>query len=60
MADEETRTKYPTAPGRLVVQDLPLVIDGIEQLNSSIERMKYDFHTEQPLKGMHGEISLLH
>jgi hypothetical protein len=42
------------------VQDLPLVIDGIKQLDSSIERMKHDFHTEQPLKGTDGISSLVH
>jgi hypothetical protein len=51
LAYKISRTKYPQVPGRLVVQDRPSVIDGIEQLDPSIERMKYDFHTEQPLKG---------
>ncbi|KAF2833250.1 S-adenosyl-L-methionine-dependent methyltransferase [Ophiobolus disseminans] len=47
---EEFRTKYPDAPGRLVLQDLPEVIDTIQHLNPKIERMSYDFHTEQPVK----------
>jgi len=51
------RTKYPQVPGRLVLQDRPSVIDGIERLDPSIERMEYDFHTEQPLKGTTGSCS---
>ncbi|KAI4642224.1 hypothetical protein J4E93_007368 [Alternaria ventricosa] len=47
---QEFRSKYPQVPGRLVLQDRPSVIDGIERLDPSIERMQYDFHTEQPLK----------
>ncbi|KAI4951287.1 hypothetical protein J4E91_003996 [Alternaria rosae] len=47
---QEFRTKYPQVPGRLVLQDRPSVVDGIERLDPSIERMEYDFHTEQPLK----------
>lgn len=54
-ADETSRTKHPNAPGRLVLQDLPSVIDRIDQLDVSIERMKHDFYAEQPLKGTYGE-----
>ncbi|RBQ66854.1 hypothetical protein FVER14953_13014 [Fusarium verticillioides] len=43
--------KFPDAPGRLVLQDLPVVIDQITSLDNKIERMKYDFYTEQPIKG---------
>jgi hypothetical protein len=35
-----------------VLQDLPEVIDTIQELNPKIERMHHDFHTEQPVKGM--------
>lgn len=47
---EEFRSKYPTAHGRLILQDLPFVIDTIEQLDGKIERMSHDFHSEQPVK----------
>jgi hypothetical protein len=50
-ADETHRSKFPDVPGRLVLQDLPVVIDAIKELPSKIERMKHDFHTEQPVKG---------
>ncbi|RGP70195.1 hypothetical protein FSPOR_4095 [Fusarium sporotrichioides] len=48
---EEFHRKFPNAPGRLVLQDLPVVIDQITTLEDKIERMKYDFFTEQPIKG---------
>lgn len=47
----EFSRKHPEAPGRLVLQDLPAVLDQIDSLDAEIERMPYDFHTEQPLKG---------
>ena len=50
-ADETPRSKFPEAPGRLILQDLPVVIDAIKELPSKIERMPHDFHTEQPVKG---------
>ena len=43
--------KHPDAPGRLVLQDLPVVLGQIESLGDKIERMAYDFYTEQPLLG---------
>lgn len=49
---DEFRRKYPDAPGRLVLQDLEPVIGQIVELDSKIERMPYDFHTEQPVLGM--------
>jgi hypothetical protein len=49
-ADDTSRNKYPQVPGRLVLQDRPSVIEGIEQLDPIIERMEYDFYLEQPLK----------
>ncbi|KAI3554047.1 hypothetical protein CABS01_00577 [Colletotrichum abscissum] len=48
---DEFRRKHPEAPGRLVVQDLPTVINQIEKLDEKIERMGHDFFTEQPIKG---------
>lgn len=49
--DKTSRLKHTDAPGRLILQDLSPVIDGIEHLHNDVERMKYDFHTEQPIKG---------
>lgn len=48
----EFHRKFPDAPGRLVLQDLPVVISQITNLDNKIERMEYDFYTEQPIKGM--------
>ncbi|KAF9873097.1 sterigmatocystin 8-o-methyltransferase [Colletotrichum karsti] len=48
---DEFRRKHPKAPGRLVVQDLPSVIDQIDKLDGEIERMGHDFFNEQPIKG---------
>ncbi|KAH6975692.1 S-adenosyl-L-methionine-dependent methyltransferase [Ilyonectria destructans] len=47
----EFRRKYPDAPGRLILQDLPRVLDKITSLEEDIERMPYDFLTPQPIKG---------
>ncbi|KAI1278297.1 S-adenosyl-L-methionine-dependent methyltransferase [Xylaria sp. FL0933] len=44
-------SKFPDAPGRLIVQDLPPVLKQNKQLNPRIEKMEYDFFTEQPVKG---------
>jgi hypothetical protein len=48
----EFATKHPSAQGRLVLQDLPAVLGQIASLDERIERMGYDFFTEQPVKGM--------
>ncbi|GIJ83164.1 hypothetical protein Asppvi_001683 [Aspergillus pseudoviridinutans] len=42
---------YPKVPGKLILQDLPVVIGQIRDLAPAIIRMEYDFHTEQPVKG---------
>ncbi|KAK8087567.1 catechol O-methyltransferase [Apiospora hydei] len=47
----EFLAKHPCHPGKLILEDLPVVIDHIQQLDSRIERVHYDFHTEQPHKG---------
>ena len=38
-------------PGKLVLQDLPPVIDEIKELDEDIVRVKHDFFTTQPVKG---------
>jgi len=42
---------FPNKKGRLVLEDLPAVIDDISELDEGIERVKYDFFTPQPIKG---------
>ena len=41
---------FPELPGRLIVQDLPVVIDDIKDLPYGIEAMKHNFFTPQPIK----------
>ncbi|PGH29242.1 hypothetical protein GX50_08005 [[Emmonsia] crescens] len=37
--------------GRLVLQDLPEVIEGLGDLDRAIDKVVYDFFTEQPITG---------
>lgn len=48
---EEFTSKRPYYPGRLILEDLPHVLDDITSLNPSIEPTAHDFFTEQPVKG---------
>ncbi|KAJ5385475.1 Winged helix-turn-helix transcription repressor DNA-binding [Penicillium concentricum] len=48
---ERFRSRFPNTPGKLIVQDLPLMIRQIKDLDPAIVRMEYDFHDEQPVKG---------
>ena len=50
---EEFLKYYPDHPGKLVLQDVPVVIGKIENLDPTIQRMEYDFFTEQPIKGQY-------
>ncbi|KAI9698905.1 MAG: hypothetical protein M1820_007326 [Bogoriella megaspora] len=44
--------KHPDAPGRLIVQDLPPVVDSYKHNSPQyIEWMSHDFFTPQPIKG---------
>ncbi|PYH81881.1 putative O-methyltransferase [Aspergillus uvarum CBS 121591] len=49
------RAKFPDAGGRLVLEDLPAVIDGLKEVEGegdpAIETVPYDFFTEQPVVG---------
>ncbi|KAI9367783.1 O-methyltransferase [Aspergillus egyptiacus] len=45
------RARYPDAPGKLILQDLPMMICQIKDLDPAIVRMEYDFRDEQPSKG---------
>ncbi|KAK2756094.1 hypothetical protein FQN54_005501 [Arachnomyces sp. PD_36] len=42
---------FPDACGRLILQDLPDVIQQAGELQQGIEKMGYDFFTPQPVKG---------
>ncbi|EGO55973.1 hypothetical protein NEUTE1DRAFT_68062 [Neurospora tetrasperma FGSC 2508] len=50
---QKFRDAFPEAKGRLVLQDLEPVVAQVKEteLDASIERMAYDFLTEQPVKG---------
>lgn len=43
--------RYPQPPGKLVLEDLPAVIDDIRSLDPKIKRVKHDFFQHQPIKG---------
>lgn len=45
------RTLYPDAPGKLILQDIPTVIERIVDLDPSIVRMEHDLKSEQRIKG---------
>ncbi|KAJ5095481.1 o-methyltransferase [Penicillium alfredii] len=49
----EFSRKWPSVPGRLILQDLPEVVAEAKKMDlpSSIEPMPYNFFTEQPVKG---------
>ncbi|KAK7402779.1 hypothetical protein QQX98_011459 [Neonectria punicea] len=42
---------HPHAPGKLILQDLPAIIESIQELDPAITPMSYNFHTKQPVKG---------
>lgn len=48
---EEFKSKWPNAPGKLILQDQPHVLAEISSLHPAIEPMVHDFSTEQPVKG---------
>ncbi|KAK1138708.1 hypothetical protein N8T08_002057 [Aspergillus melleus] len=43
--------RFSDTPGRLILEDLPAVIEDIATLDPNIERVKHDFFTPQPVKG---------
>jgi hypothetical protein len=45
------KAKFPDLPGRLILEDLPTVIDGVKDMPRGIELLKHDFFTPQPVKG---------
>lgn len=44
------KEKFPNITGRLIVQDLPVVVRDIHTLPSGIEAMRYDFFEPQPVQ----------
>ncbi|OHW92252.1 catechol o-methyltransferase [Colletotrichum incanum] len=47
----EFHSIHPNTPGKLILQDLPVVIGQIKQLDPAVTAMGHDFLTEQPVKG---------
>jgi len=47
---QDFHQKFPDHKGKLVLQELPAVIDDIKALDKSIERVEYDFFTPQTVK----------
>ncbi|KAH8744648.1 S-adenosyl-L-methionine-dependent methyltransferase [Hyaloscypha finlandica] len=45
------KEKHPDMPGRLILQDLPIVIAEAKNIPEGIEAHGYDFFNEQPVKG---------
>ncbi|KAH8807919.1 S-adenosyl-L-methionine-dependent methyltransferase [Xylogone sp. PMI_703] len=47
------KNRFPDLQGRLILQDIPIVIDDIAPgaLPSGVEAMKHDFFAAQPVKG---------
>ena len=45
------RKRYPDLKGRLILQDLPETIRGVEDPDKVFEPMVHDFFTPQPIKG---------
>ncbi|KAJ5387069.1 hypothetical protein N7509_009610 [Penicillium cosmopolitanum] len=45
------KQKFPCGAGRLVLEDLPSVIEDIKILDSDIQRIKHSFFEPQPIKG---------
>ncbi|KAL9627693.1 MAG: hypothetical protein Q9204_006395 [Flavoplaca sp. TL-2023a] len=47
----EFKKKFPSLPGRLIVQDLPNTIQRVASTHQGIEFLPHDFFTPQPIKG---------
>lgn len=45
------QSNFLDTPGRLILQDLSIVLGYVKELYPRIESMEYDFFTEQPVKG---------
>lgn len=47
---QAVKKRYPSIPGRMVLQDRPATIERVKAENG-MEVMAHDFFTEQPIKG---------
>ncbi|KPM45247.1 hypothetical protein AK830_g1290 [Neonectria ditissima] len=47
----EFKKMYPNHPGKLILQDLPVVIKDVKNIDTTIKLQDHDFLTEQPVKG---------
>lgn len=59
---EAFKEAFPHQEGRLIIQDLPDVIDDIRQPVPGVEAMKHNFFRPQPVKGLpldHGCVDLM-
>lgn len=45
------KQRFSIGAGRLVLEDLPSVIEDIQKLDSAIQRVKHNFFEPQPVKG---------
>ncbi|MCJ1390189.1 hypothetical protein MMC18_003047 [Xylographa bjoerkii] len=48
---KEFQRKHPDVPGRMILQDKPEVLEKVSATDGSIELMKTDFFTPQPVTG---------
>lgn len=46
------KQRFPIAAGKLVHEDLPSVIDDIQELDNDIQTIKHSFFDPQPIKGL--------
>jgi demethylsterigmatocystin 6-O-methyltransferase len=51
----EIKRRYPSIPGRAILQDLPSTIDQVGP-KEEFEAMSHDFFTPQPVQGMHCQL----
>ena len=49
---EAFRKRFPQGKGKLVLEDLPAVIDDVKNINEEIVLQKYDFFQPQLVQGM--------
>ncbi|KAJ5586919.1 uncharacterized protein N7459_002684 [Penicillium hispanicum] len=47
---EKFKRRFPTLPGRCILQDLPAVIEGIQDLPAGLEAQSHDFFQPQPVR----------
>lgn len=45
------KARYPNLSGRLILQDLPVVVNAVNDLPNDIEIQRHDFFEDQPIKG---------